>query len=148
MIDFGLAKALAGKLTEKTLVSEIGKTVGTLIYASPEQAAGRKYDIDTRTDVYSLGVLMYELLVGAPPFTQEELNQVGDEAMRPRRSSRRNHRKPSTNLSSSNALPFIAANRQLDPHKLARSWFGANSTGLPYARLRRTPSGGTKPPAN
>ena len=65
MIDFGVAKALAGKLTDKTLVSETGKTVGTLIYASPEQAAGRQYDIDTRTDVYSIGVLMYELLAGA-----------------------------------------------------------------------------------
>ena len=86
VIDFGLAKALAGSLTNKTLVSETGKTVGTLIYASPEQAAGRSYDIDTRTDVYSLGVLIYELLVGAPPFTEEELLQVGVEAMR-RRSS-------------------------------------------------------------
>jgi serine/threonine protein kinase len=119
VIDFGLAKALAGKLTEKTLFSEIGKTVGTLIYASPEQAAGRQYDIDTRTDVYSLGVLMYELLVGAPPFTQEELNQVGDEAMR-RQIIETEPAKPSTNLSSSNALPIIAANRQLEPHKLAR----------------------------
>ena len=119
VIDFGLAKALGGKLTDKTLVSETGKTVGTLIYASPEQAAGRQYDIDTRTDVYSLGVLMYELLAGAPPFTEEELQQIGDDAMRreiidiEKRPST-----PSTKLSSSNALPTIAANRQLEPAKL------------------------------
>jgi serine/threonine protein kinase/WD40 repeat protein len=119
VIDFGLAKALAGKLTDKTLVSETGKTVGTLIYSSPEQAAGRPYEIDTRTDVYSLGVLMYELLAGVPPFTEEELKQVGDAAMR-REIIEKEPSKPSTKLSSSNALPTIAANRQLDPTKLTR----------------------------
>ncbi len=119
VIDFGLAKALGGKLTDKTLMSEIGKTVGTLIYASPEQAAGRQYDIDTRTDVYSLGVLMYELLAGVPPFTEEELKHIGDDAMR--REIIDIDKKPSipsTKLSSSNALPSIAANRQLEPAKL------------------------------
>ena len=82
VIDFGLAKALAGKLTDKTLISESGKTVGTLIYSSPEQAAGRTYVIDTRTDIYSLGVLLYELLAGEPPFTEEHLKEVGDDAMK------------------------------------------------------------------
>ncbi len=119
VIDFGLAKALSGRLTDKTLISETGKTVGTLIYASPEQAAGRQYDIDTRTDIYSLGALLYELLTGAPPFTEEKLRQVGDEAMR-RAIIEMEPSKPSTNLSSSNALPIIAANRQLEPLKLTR----------------------------
>jgi WD40 repeat protein/serine/threonine protein kinase len=117
VIDFGLAKALAGRLTDRTLISETGKTVGTLIYASPEQAAGRQYDIDTRTDIYSLGALLYELLVGAPPFTQEKLKQIGDEAMC-RAIIETEPSKPSTNLSSSNALPIIAANRHLEPLKL------------------------------
>ncbi len=111
VIDFGLAKALAGYLTDKTLITETGKTVGTLIYASPEQAAGRQYDIDTRTDVYGLGVLMYELLAGVPPFTEEKLKEVGDEAMR-REIIETEPSKPSTNLSSSHAMPIIAANRR------------------------------------
>jgi serine/threonine protein kinase len=119
VIDFGLAKALAGKLTDKTLVSEVGKTVGTLIYSSPEQAAGRQYDVDTRTDVYSLGVLMYELLAGAPPFTEDELKKIGDDAMR-KEIIGTEPSKPSTKLSSSNALLSIAANRQLEPAKLTR----------------------------
>jgi serine/threonine protein kinase len=118
VIDFGLAKALAGNLTDKTLISEIGKTVGTLIYASPEQLAGRQYDVDTRTDVYGLGALLYELIAGIPPFTEERLKQVGDEAMR-REIIEKEPPKPSTKLSSSNALPSIAANRQVEPRKLA-----------------------------
>jgi hypothetical protein len=82
VIDFGLAKALGGKLTDKTLVSEIGRVVGTLLYSSPEQAAGRTAEIDTRSDIYSLGALLYELLAGTPPFTEEQLKQIGDDAMK------------------------------------------------------------------
>jgi serine/threonine protein kinase len=119
VIDFGLAKALAGRLTDRTLVSELGKTVGTLIYASPELAAGRQYDIDTRTDVYSLGVILYELLVGEPPFTEGDLLQVGEEAMR-REIVETEPSKPSNKLSSSKALATIAAQRQLDTAKLMR----------------------------
>ena len=72
VIDFGLAKALGHKLTDKTLYTALDTRVGTLEYSAPEQAAGRSFDVDTRSDIYSLGVL-YELLTGAPPFTQEEL---------------------------------------------------------------------------
>ncbi len=117
VIDFGLAKALAGRLTDKTLVSELGKILGTLIYASPEQVAGRQYDIDTRTDVYSLGVILYELLAGEPPFTERDLLQVGEEAMR-REIIETEPSKPSTKLSSSKDLPAIAAHRQLDTARL------------------------------
>lgn len=78
IIDFGLAKALTGVgLTEKTLHTQCGIGIGTPIYMSPEQAELTGYDIDTRTDVYSLGVLLYELLVGITPFDVEELERAG-----------------------------------------------------------------------
>jgi hypothetical protein len=77
------------------------------------------YEIDTRTDVYSLGVLLYELLVGEPPFSEAELKQVGELAMQ-RQIVDKEPTRPSTKLSSSNALTSIAANRQLDPAKLTR----------------------------
>ncbi len=119
VIDFGLAKALGFKLTDKTLVSETGRTVGTLLYSSPEQAAGRTHEIDTRTDIYSLGALLYELLAGAPPFTEDQLQKIGDDAMK-RAIIETEPSKPSKNLSSSNSLPSIAANRQFDPARLTR----------------------------
>ena len=119
VIDFGLAKALGFRLTDKTLLSEQGKTVGTLLYSSPEQAAGRVFEVDTRSDIYSLGVLLYELLVGEPPFSQAELQEAGEEEMK-RIIRESDPARPSTKLSSSNALPTIAANRRLDPAKLMR----------------------------
>ena len=119
VIDFGLAKAMSYKLTDKTLVSELGKTVGTLLYSSPEQAAGRTNDIDTRTDIYALGVVLYEMLAGELPFTEAELLSAGDAAMKGR-IAHAEPPKPSAKLSSSNTLPTIAANRQLDPARLTR----------------------------
>jgi non-specific serine/threonine protein kinase/serine/threonine-protein kinase len=71
IIDFGVAKATAQRLTEKTLHTELGQLIGTPAYMSPEQAEMTGQDIDTRTDVYSLGVLLYELLVGALPFSTD-----------------------------------------------------------------------------
>ena len=67
IIDFGVAKALAQKLTAETIFTQVGALVGTPEYMSPEQANSSGEDIDTRTDVYSLGVIFYELLAGAPP---------------------------------------------------------------------------------
>jgi serine/threonine protein kinase len=90
-----------------------------LEYSAPEQAAGRSYDVDTRSDIYSLGVLLYELLTGAPPFTHEELLKIGEEEMR--RVIREDEPvKPSKKLSSSGELPAIAAKRSVEPHKLSR----------------------------
>jgi len=78
IIDFGIAKALTGQgLTEKTLHTIHGAAIGTPIYMSPEQAELTGYDIDTRTDIYSLGILLYELLVGTTPFSEEELERAG-----------------------------------------------------------------------
>lgn len=81
IIDFGLAKAIIGpRLTDATIFTEVGGVVGTPDYMSPEQA-DREPNIDTRTDVYSLAVILYELLVGALPFASEQLRQAGMEAM-------------------------------------------------------------------
>src|SRR5207302_9669725 len=73
VIDFGVAKAAGQTLTEKTLVTGFGTIVGTLEYMPPEQAETNQLDIDTRSDIYSLGVLLYELLAGSPPFTRKEV---------------------------------------------------------------------------
>jgi serine/threonine protein kinase len=119
VIDFGLAKALGQKLTDQTLYTALDTRVGTLEYSAPEQATGRSFDVDTRSDIYSLGVLLYELLTGAPPFTHEELLKVGEEEMR-RVIREEEPTKPSKKLSSSGELPAIAARRQLEPSKLTR----------------------------
>src|SRR5260370_13532625 len=81
IIDFGLAKAMGQRLTEITVFTEVGGIVGTPDYMSPEQADRNERNIDTRTDVYSLGVILYELLVGALPFGSQELREAGMEAL-------------------------------------------------------------------
>jgi Tol biopolymer transport system component len=77
VIDFGIAKATNQKLTEKTLFTRYAHLIGTPAYMSPEQAELSDLDIDTRSDIYSLGVLLYELLTGTTPFSEEELRQAG-----------------------------------------------------------------------
>lgn len=117
VIDFGLAKALGYKLTDKTLMTSFETRLGTLEYASPEQSAGKVLDVDTRTDIYSLGALLYELLAGAPPFSRADLLAAGEVEMR-RVILESDPPRPSVKLSSSNSLPAIAANRRSVPEKL------------------------------
>jgi len=117
VIDFGVAKATAQKLTDRTMFTEFGQMVGTVEYMSPEQAKLNQLDIDTRSDIYSLGVLLYELLTGSTPFARKRLHEAAfDEMLRIIREEE--PPKPSTRLSTMEALPSIAANRSLEPLKL------------------------------
>jgi serine/threonine protein kinase/regulator of sirC expression with transglutaminase-like and TPR domain len=119
VIDFGVAKATGQPLTGRTLVTGFGAVVGTLEYMSPEQAEINQLDIDTRSDIYSLGVLLYELLTGSPPFTRKELEKVGMlEMLRVIREKEPS--KPSTKLSTAEGLPTLAANRGTEPARLTR----------------------------
>jgi WD40 repeat protein/serine/threonine protein kinase len=119
VIDFGVAKAAGQSLTDKTLVTGFGNIVGTLEYMSPEQAEVNQLDIDTRSDIYSLGVVLYELLTGSPPFTRKELEKAGMlEMLRVIREQEPS--KPSIKLSTAETLPTLAANRGTEPAKLTR----------------------------
>jgi serine/threonine protein kinase/tetratricopeptide (TPR) repeat protein len=119
VIDFGVAKAAGQPLTEKTLVTGFGAIVGTLEYMSPEQAEINQLDIDTRSDIYGLGVLLYELLTGSPPFSRTELQKVGMlEMLRVIREQEPT--RPSAKLSTAEGLPTLAANRGTEAAKLTR----------------------------
>jgi non-specific serine/threonine protein kinase/serine/threonine-protein kinase len=124
VIDFGVAKALGQQLTERTLVTGFGGIVGTLEYMSPEQAEFNALDVDTRADVYSLGVLLYELLTGTTPLTPERLKQAAiSEALRLIREE--DPPRPSNRLSESkDSLASISAQRKLEPTRLARELRG------------------------
>jgi serine/threonine protein kinase/tetratricopeptide (TPR) repeat protein len=118
VIDFGVAKATGPKLTDKTLFTEFGVVVGTLEYMSPEQAELNQLDIDTRSDIYSLGVLLYELLTGTTPLEREHVKEAGLlEALRIIREDET--QRPSDRLSTTKDLPTIAASRGLEPRKLS-----------------------------
>ncbi len=109
VIDFGVAKALNQRLTERTVVTEKGEFIGTPEYMSPEQAELTGLDVDTRTDIYSLGVLLYELLTGCTPFDAQELRRKGYAEMR-RIISEQDPVKPSTKLTTLGAKVEDIAN--------------------------------------
>lgn len=118
VIDFGIAKAVDQRLTERTLFTALGQVVGTLEYMSPEQATRNQLDIDTRSDVYSLGVVLYELLTGDTPLDRRRLRSAAwDEILKMIREEEPLH--ASARLSSSERLPSIAANRRTEPAKLS-----------------------------
>src|SRR5213079_1800266 len=120
VIDFGVAKATEQKLTERTLFTQYGTMVGTLEYMSPEQAEMSALGVDTRSDIFSLGVLLYELLTGSTPLSHKRLKEAAfGEILRMIKEEEAP--KPSTRLSDSGeALASISAQRHMEPDKLTK----------------------------
>jgi serine/threonine protein kinase len=120
VIDFGVAKATEQKLTERTLFTQYGTMVGTLEYMSPEQAEMSALGVDTRSDIYSLGVLLYELLTGSTPLSHKRVREAAyGEVLRMIREEE--PPRPSTRLSDSGgALASISAQRHMEPAKLTK----------------------------
>jgi serine/threonine protein kinase len=119
VIDFGLAKAMHQPLTERTLYTAHGVMMGTPLYMSPEQAEFNNLDVDTRADIYALGVILYELLTGTTPLEQQRIQKAAVHEML-RLIKEEEPPLPSARLSSSATLPTLAVQRQLEPAKLTR----------------------------
>jgi WD40 repeat protein/serine/threonine protein kinase len=120
VIDFGVAKALGQELTDKTLFTGFAQMIGTPLYMSPEQAGQSGLDVDTRTDVYALGVLLYELLTGTTPFDRDRLRTIGYDEIR-RIICEEEPARPSTRISTLGpAAAAVSANRRSDPAKLGQ----------------------------
>jgi eukaryotic-like serine/threonine-protein kinase len=124
VIDFGIAKALGQRLTDKTLFTNFAQMVGTPLYMSPEQAGLSDLDVDTRSDIYSLGVLLYELLTGTTPFDRERLRTAGYDEMR-RIIREEEPPRPSTRLNTlGQAASTVAANRKTEAKRLSQLFRG------------------------
>ncbi|XZE54581.1 protein kinase domain-containing protein [Planctomycetaceae bacterium SH139] len=117
VIDFGVAKATGRSLTEQSFETQFGAVIGTLEYMAPEQTGYSGVDIDTRADIYSLGVVLYELLTGLRPIDRSSVQQAGLAEMI-RLIKEQEPSKPSTRLSTNESLPSLAAARQADPKRL------------------------------
>lgn len=119
VIDFGVAKAIHQQLTERSIYTNFAQMVGTPLYMSPEQAEMSGLDIDTRSDIYSLGVLLYELLTGTTPLDRKRFAKAAYDEVR-RLIREEEPPKPSTRLSASDSLASIAAQRHMEPARLSK----------------------------
>jgi tetratricopeptide (TPR) repeat protein len=119
VIDFGLAKAMHQSLTEKTLYTAHETVLGTPLYMSPEQAQLNNLDVDTRADIYSLGVLLYELLTGSTPLERKRFKEAAWDEIR-RMIREEEPPRPSIRLSSTDTLPSLATFRHTEPAKLKK----------------------------
>jgi WD40 repeat protein/serine/threonine protein kinase len=118
VIDFGIAKAMGQQLTEKTLFTDFAQMIGTPLYMSPEQAELSSLDVDTRSDIYSLGVLLYELLTGTTPFDKERFKTAGYDEIR-RIIREEDPDRPSTRVGTvGQAASTVSAHRKIDPKGL------------------------------
>ena len=119
VVDFGIAKSTNQRLTEHTLCTNFSQMIGTPLYMSPEQAQLSGLDIDTRSDVYSLGVLLYELITGTTPFTKDAMSKIGYDEMR-RKIQHDDPPRPSDRISTLNAeaLTTLTINQRVDTRKL------------------------------
>jgi serine/threonine protein kinase len=123
VMDFGVAKATHQHLTERTIYTQFAQMIGTPLYMSPEQAEMSGLDIDTRSDIYSLGVLLYELLTGSTPLEKKRFATAAYDEIR-RLIREQEPPRPSQRLSPSDTLPSVAASRKTEPARLSRMMRG------------------------